>query len=102
MAVSVKDTVEMTRNVGSDVLGAIAKARGTIAIATLALAGLSSIGIAKMLSPSAVAENSDDFILNETLKTSLAKSRQDNEVLKRNKKLQSMQGVGRLPHDKFV
>lgn len=82
--------------------GAAKDVRGTIAIATLALSGLTALGIAKGQSPAAVADNSGKFILNETLKTSLAKSRQDNEVLRRAKKLEELTQGGRLPHDKFI
>ena len=76
--------------------------RNALGLATIALAGISALGVAKSVSPSAVADNADGFILNETLKTSLAKSRQDNEVLKRQKKLQEYINNKRLPHDKFI
>lgn len=102
MADFLEKTVSGARTGAQDVWTATSKARGSVIIATLALAGLSALSIAKMISPTGVAENSDGFILNETLKTSLAKSRQDNEALKRAKKLESMRSGARLPHDKFV
>lgn len=81
---------------------AIAKLRGVIGLSALVLAGLGAIGAAKAFSPSAVADNADDFVLNETLKTSLAKARQDNEIIRRQKKSAELASKKSLPHDKFV
>lgn len=98
----VKGAVDMAAQGGRVALDSVAKLRGIIALATLSLAGISAIGGAKSMSPSAVADNAGDFVINETLKTSLAKARQDNEALRRAKKLEASLIGRRLPHDKFI
>lgn len=98
----VKGTVDIGTQAGKLALESIAKMRGIIALATLSLAGISAIGGAKSMAPSAVADNAGGFVLNETLKTSLAKARQDNEALKRAKKLEESLIGRRLPHDQFI
>ena len=99
---TLKEVAATGKSVAGVAHNAITSFRSAIGLATIALAGISAIGVAKAVSPSAVADNADGFILNETLKTSLAKSRQDNEVLKRQKKLQEYINNQRLPHDKFI
>lgn len=87
---------------GSTVLEGAKDLRGLIALSALTLAGLGSLAIAKTSVSEPVADNADKFILNETLKTSLAKSRQDNETLRRAKKLEQLVQNRSLPHDKFL
>lgn len=98
----VKGAVDMAAAGGKVALDSIAKLRGIFALATLSLAGIAAVGGAKSMSPSAVADNAGNFVLNETLKTSLAKARQDNEALKRAKKLEELSIGRRLPHDQFI
>lgn len=96
---TVTDSLTGATKVGIDV---VSRTRGIIALSSLALASIGALGAAKALAPTAVADNSGKFILNETLKTSLAKARQDNEVLKRAKKLEESLIGRRLPHDQFI
>lgn len=93
---------DLASSAGKMALSAAESGRAYIGLAAIALAGLSMFGSAKMLSPEAVADEADEFLLNETLKTSLAKSRQDNEILRNSNKAKELRAVLRLPHDRFV
>jgi hypothetical protein len=102
MPVKPSDVYNVATGAGKTAHEVLKKFRGVIVLSTLALASAGSLAVAKSLSPEAVADNSGKFLLNETLKTSLAKSRQDNEAIRRAKKLQELRATANLPHDKFV
>ena len=90
------------RDVGKVAIEGAKDLRGIIALSALTLAGLGSLAVAKTTVSEPVADNADKFILNETIKTSLAKSRQDNEALRRAKKFEQLMKSRSLPHDKFI
>ena len=66
-----------------------------------ALGVVGGMGAIKMLTPKAVSDNADKYVVNEALKSSLAESIRRQEMLQRNKEAEEAYSNVRK-HDRFV